>query len=186
MKLTELPIKGAFLVEIEPHHDERGFFSRTWCSEEFSRMGLSPLMVQSSISYNKKRGTIRGMHMQLPPSKESKLVRCARGSIIDTIIDLRPDSTTFLRHHQVELHATLGNAIYIPTMIAHGFQTLTDDTEVFYQMSDFFAPNLSVGWRWSDQTFNIQWPIVNEVTIGQRDADYDDFCVKAYKQLLTR
>jgi dTDP-4-dehydrorhamnose 3,5-epimerase len=149
-------------------------------------MGLSPAMVQANISYNRKRGTVRGMHMQLPPSQESKLVRCTRGSAIDVIVDLRQDSATFLQHCSIELHAELGNAIYIPPMLAHGFQTLVDDTEVFYQMTDFFAPELGVGWRWDDPAFAIRWPITSDITIGQRDATYDDFSVAQLRTLLSK
>ena len=159
MKFRETPLSGAFVVDIEPHLDERGFFARTWCSQEFAAQGLEHALVQVSISRNARRGTVRGMHLQLPPSRESKLVRCTRGSIYDVIIDLRPESPTYLRHFALELQAQASNALYIPPLVAHGFQTLADDTEVLYQMTDTHAPELVYGVRWNDPAFAIGWPL---------------------------
>lgn len=184
MRFSELPIPGAFLVELTRSADARGSFARTWDSAEFARHGLSPLLVQASVSHNLRRGTVRGMHMQLPPSREAKLVRCTRGSILDVILDMRPDSPRFLQHHAVELHATQGNALYLPATVAHGFQTLVDDTEVFYQMTDVFAPHLATGWRWDDPAFGIRWPQTTDIVLGERDATYPDFSIDAYRALL--
>jgi len=180
MKFRETPLAGAYHVEIEPNSDERGFFARTWCANEFAEQGLSPAVAQTSISRNERKGTVRGMHMQLPPSQESKLVRCIRGAIHDVIIDMRPDSASYLCHYGVDLSARLHNALYVPPLMAHGFQTLEDETEVLYQMSDFYAPDLGVGWRWNDAAFGIRWPITESVTIAPRDAAYADFDAEAY------
>ena len=182
MRFRETPLPGAFVVEIEPHADPRGFFARTWCSQEFAVHGLATQLVQASMSRNTRRGTVRGMHVQLPPSQEAKLVRCSRGAIYDVIIDLRTDSPTFLRHFGVELSAASGNALYIPAQFLHGFQTLADESEVFYQMTDYFAPELVFGVRWNDPAFDIRWPSPDSVTILPRDAEYPDFSVEAYRQ----
>lgn len=159
MKLTETAIQGAFVVEIEPHTDERGFFARSFCQHEFAERGLSPVVAQCNVSYNAKAGTLRGMHYQLPPSAEAKLVRCTAGAIYDAIVDVRPDSPSYLAWLGVELRADARNALYVPEGCAHGFQTLVDDTEVFYQMSEFFAPELARGFRFDDPRFGIAWPL---------------------------
>ena len=168
------PIRGAFLVEIEHRDDPRGFFARLWCREEFSAQGIPIDMVQASVSHNAVAGTVRGMHFQLPPSREGKLVRCERGRIHDVIIDLRPDAPTFTRHHAVTLDADSRNALYVPPGVAHGFQTLRDDCDVYYMMSDYYSPALQAGVRWNDAAFGIAWPIA-KVTIHPRDAAYPDF-----------
>lgn len=186
MKFKQLPIGGAFLVEPEPHLDVRGAFFRSWCAEEFAQAGLSASFVQASVSTNTLQGTLRGMHMQLPPSSEAKLVRCTRGAAFDVMLDMRPESPTFLQHCSVELHAELGNAVYIPARVAHGFQTLTDATDVYYQMTDSFSPGLSVGWRWNDPTFAIAWPDATARVIGERDAACADFDANVYFSLLTK
>ena len=186
MKFRETPLSGAFVVDIEPHIDERGFFARTWCSQEFAAQGLEHGLVQASISRNARRGTVRGMHLQLPPSRESKLVRCTRGSIYDVIIDLRPESPTYLRHFALELQAQASNALYIPPLVAHGFQTLADDTEVLYQMTDTHAPELVYGVRWNDPAFAIGWPVQEPITIIGRDRDYADFDPGAYAARVQR
>ena len=175
MRFTAAPLSGAFVVDIEPHADMRGFFARTWCQREFREHGLETELVQMSISRNEKRGTVRGMHLQLPPSRESKLVRAERGSIYDVIIDLRPESPTYLQHFGVELSSQRHNALYIPPGFAHGFQTLEDQSEVLYQMSDFHAPELGFGFRWDDPAFDIRWPSSHGITIVPRDAGYPDF-----------
>src|SRR3569832_635884 len=148
MRFTAAPLPGAFVVEIEPHADMRGFFARTWCQREFREQGLEAELVQMSLSRNEKRGTVRGMHLQLPPSRESKLVRAQRGSIYDVIVDLRPQSPTNLQHIGVELSSRRHNALYFPPGFAHGFQTLVDKSEEHFQMSDFHAPELAFGCRW--------------------------------------
>lgn len=184
MIFQSLDIEGVYLVEMERHIDARGFFARTWCSREFGATGLNPSLVQASSSFNKARGTVRGMHMQLPPSREAKLVRCTRGVIFDVVVDMRPDSRTYLKHCCVELRAESGTALYIPVMIAHGFQTLADDTEVLYQMTDFFAPELAIGFRWNDPAFGIEWPISQDIVISERDANCKDFDPDAYARCL--
>src|ERR1044071_9252916 len=158
MIFTETTLKGAFIIDIEPREDERGFFARSWCEDEFKSHGLNPRLAQCNISFNKKRGTLRGMHYQVAPYAETKLVRCTMGAIYDVIIDLRPQSPTFLRHIGVELTAENHRMLYIPEGFAHGFQTLADNTEITYQMSEFYAPNYAGGVRWSDPAFGIQWP----------------------------
>lgn len=171
---TGLP--GAYVVDIEPRVDERGFFARTWCQEEFAAHGLSPRLVQCNISHNRVEGTLRGMHYQVAPAAEAKLVRCTRGAIHDVIVDLRPDSPTFLRHVGVTLTAATHTMLYVPEGFAHGFLTLTDDTEVFYQMSEFYAPECARGARWNDPQFGIAWPGPVRC-ISPRDATYPDFAL---------
>jgi dTDP-4-dehydrorhamnose 3,5-epimerase len=166
---------GAVVVEIEPREDSRGVFARTWCEREFAAHGLPAHFVQASISVNRHRGTVRGMHLQLPPSREGKLVRCTRGGILDVIIDLRPDSPTFMQHYGIELSASAHSALYVPPLMAHGFQTLADDSEVLYQMTDFYDAGLGFGVRWNDPVFGIHWPQMQDVVILARDADYPDF-----------
>src|SRR5882672_1158554 len=182
MRFRETPLPGAFVVEVEPHADARGFFARTWCAREFAAHGLEANLVQASMSRNARRGTVRGMHVQLPPSQEAKLVRCTRGAIHDVIIDLRPDSPTFLSPFGIELSAASSNALFIPPQFLHGFQTLADDSEVLYQMTDFFAPDLVFGVRWDDPAFGIHWPSTEGITILPRDAEYPDFNVEAYRK----
>jgi len=186
MKFRGTPLAGAYDVEIERNTDARGYFARTWCAREFSDQGLLAAVAQTSISRNERKGTVRGMHMQLPPSREAKLVRCIRGAIHDVIIDMRPDSPSYLHHYGVGLSARLHNALYIPPLMAHGFQTLEDETEVFYQMSDFYMPDLGIGWRWDDPAFGIHWPLSVPPTIAPRDAAYADFDAGAYGECLRR
>jgi len=171
---TELALPGAYLIELEPYVDERGFFARVWCHRELEEHGLDTRVSQSSISYNRRRGTLRGMHFQVAPHAETKLVRCTRGSIHDVIIDLRPDSPTYLRHLAVELTAENRGTLYIPEGFAHGFQTLEDDTEVLYQMTTPYSPAHARGVRWNDPTFGIEWPIADPIII-ERDDSYPDF-----------
>jgi dTDP-4-dehydrorhamnose 3,5-epimerase len=169
---TALP--GAFVVELERKEDERGYFARTWCQREFESMGLNPGLVQCSVSYNLRRRTLRGMHWQAAPHGEVKLVRCTRGAIWDAILDLRPDSPTYTRHLGVELTAESGRALYIPEGLAHGFVTLADGSEVFYQMSQFHEPTAARGVRWNDPAFAIDWPVTDPI-LHPRDAGYPDF-----------
>ena len=169
-------LSGAYIVDLERREDERGFFARTWCRREFAEMGLNPNLAQCSISSNRQRGTLRGMHWQAAPHAEAKLVRCTRGSIWDAIIDLRSNSPTYMKHFAVELTAASGRALYIPEGMAHGFQTLEDDCEVSYQMSQFFEPAAGRGIRWDDPAFAISWPVGNPI-LHPRDAGYPDFCV---------
>ena len=167
-------IAGAWIVEPELHVDERGFFARTWCAEEFRARGLSDALAQASISHNRRRGTLRGLHYQVTPHEEVKLVRCTRGAIVDIVLDLRPASPTFARHIAVRLDADSRLAVYVPEGCAHGFQTLVDDTEVFYQMSTAHVPAAARGVRWDDPAFAIQWPVPDPILLD-RDRTYPDF-----------
>jgi len=169
MIFAETKLKDAFVIDIEPLEDERGFFARTWCKDELEKHGLNPRIVQCSISFNKKRGTLRGMHYQAHPFEEAKFVRCTAGAIYDVIIDLRSNSATFHEWLSVELTAENRRALYIPEGFAHGFQTLVDDSEVFYQMSEFFHPEYARSLRWDDLAFEITWPIPNPI-LSERDS----------------
>jgi dTDP-4-dehydrorhamnose 3,5-epimerase len=169
---TELP--EAKLVELERIEDERGFFARSFCARDFQAEGLDPCVAQCNVSYNRRRGTLRGMHFQRAPYAEAKLVRCTRGGIYDVIVDLRPDSPSFRRWLAVELTDENRRALYVPPGFAHGFQTLADDCEVFYQMSEFYVPDAATGVRWNDPAFAIAWPIANPI-LSPRDASYPDF-----------
>jgi dTDP-4-dehydrorhamnose 3,5-epimerase len=176
MIFIDTVLAGAFIVEPERLADERGFFARTWCKREFTARALNPDLVQCNISFNKKKGTLRGMHHQVAPNEEVKLVRCTAGAIYDVIIDLRPASATFKEWLAVELTAENRKMLYIPEGFSHGFMTLQDDTEVFYQMSRFYAPECANGVRWNDPLFGIKWP--NEVTvISDKDRNYPDFSI---------
>ncbi len=174
MIFVPTPLAGALVVEPERKADERGFFARTWCRHEFARHGLDVEVVQASISHNRRAGTLRGMHFAWPPSREGKLVRCERGSVHDVIIDLRPDSATFTQHVAVELNEDNCRALYIPPGFAHGFQTLTDGTEVLYMMTDFYRAELADGMRFDDPAFGIRWPRPVTVIV-ERDRSYLDF-----------
>jgi dTDP-4-dehydrorhamnose 3,5-epimerase len=176
MRLSQTPLPGAWVLELEPLGDERGWFARTFDADEFAAHGLDAAVVQCNASFNAGRGTLRGMHYQAEPHGESKLVRCVRGAIFDVAVDLRADSPTHLRWHGVELSAENRRALYIPAGLAHGFQTLTDDTEVLYQMGHRHVPDAARGVRWNDPAFGIEWPPCDgERTISERDASYPDF-----------
>lgn len=173
MKISELCIGGSYLIEPTLLSDERGFFARAWCQEEFAASGIDAKFVQANLSYTRVRGSVRGMHYQRPPSTEGKLVRCIRGSVMDVIADIRPGSESFLNHTAVELNEGNRRALFIPAGVAHGFQSLVDDVELFYEMTDFYQPQLADGFRWDDGLFGIQWPL--EVTVmNDRDANYPD------------
>jgi dTDP-4-dehydrorhamnose 3,5-epimerase len=177
MVFNETKLKGAYLIETEPQEDERGFFARTFCREEFAKHGLNPNVAQCNLSYNHKKGTLRGMHYQVAPWEEAKLVSCVSGAIYDVIVDLRADSTTHCQWLAVELGARgRRRMLYIPEGFAHGFQTLEDDTEVFYQMSQFYVPESARGMRWNDPAFAIQWPDGPRI-LSARDMNYPDFHV---------
>lgn len=171
MRFVPTPIAGAFVVEPELMEDERGFFARTFCREEFLAHGLNPDLVQCSISFNRRRGTVRGMHYQAKPHEETKVVRCAQGAIYDVLADIRRDSPSFGQWCSVTLTAENHHAVYIPQGVAHGFQTLRDDTEVFYQMSEFYQPMFSTGFCWNDPMFDIVWPEPISL-ISNRDMSY--------------
>lgn len=174
MLFRETHLGGAYVIEPERLADERGFFARTFCEQEFEARGLNPRIVQCNVSFNKLKGTLRGMHYQAAPHEETKLVRCTQGAIYDVIIDLRPASPTFKQWVAVELSRANGLMLFIPEGFAHGFQTLADDTEVFYQMSEFYYPESSRGVRWNDPAFGIRWPAA-ERAISSRDAAFADF-----------
>jgi dTDP-4-dehydrorhamnose 3,5-epimerase len=169
---TEL--SGSYILEIEPVQDERGFFSRLWCRKQFQDFGLHSHFEQQSLSFNRKRGTLRGMHFQLAPHEEIKLIRCSRGAIWDVILDLRPGSSTFRRWLATELTADNYKMVYVPAGFAHGFQALTDDAEVLYQISEPYHPELARGVRWDDPAFRIEWPLPNPI-ISLRDREFPDF-----------
>ena len=174
MIFTETPLRGAYLIEPEKIRDERGFFARSWCQREFADRGLNPRLSQCNISFNHHQGTLRGIHYQVAPYAEAKLIRCTHGAVYDVIIDLRPDSPTFMRHYAVTLCAQDHTMLYVPEGFALGFETLAHDTEVFYQMSGFYTPAAGRGIRWNDPAFGIQWPEPPRI-IAQRDQDYPDF-----------
>ncbi len=168
------PLNDAFVIEPERIEDDRGFFARSFCAREFETHGLNPRMVQCNISYNVAKGTLRGMHYQIAPFAEAKLVRCTSGSIFDVIIDLRSLSPTYLKHHSVHLSAENRLMLYIPEGFAHGFITLEENTEIFYQMSQYFTPNSARGIRWNDPLLEIPWPLEPKV-ISKRDQTYPDY-----------
>lgn len=173
MKLVRLGIPGAFLLALEPHADERGFFARTFCARELADAGLDGRIAQTSLSWNPRRGTLRGLHYQAAPHGEAKIVRCVRGRIYDLIVDLREDSHIFRQHLAIELDAEERTAIYVPPGVAHGFLTLTDDCEVHYSMSEPYEPAAARGVRWDDPAFGIVLPEAVRV-ISERDAGYAD------------
>jgi dTDP-4-dehydrorhamnose 3,5-epimerase len=170
---TETPVAGAFVIDLEPREDERGSFARTFDAEEFRAHALEHRVVQSSVSVNVRAGTLRGLHYQTAPHGETKLVRCARGAIFDVIVDLREASPAYLRWFSVELSPESGRMLYVPEQVAHGFQTLVDDTEVHYQMGREYVPSHSTGVRWDDPLLGVDWPEA-ERTISPRDASYPD------------
>jgi dTDP-4-dehydrorhamnose 3,5-epimerase len=175
MIFTETPLKGAFVIDLEPHHDDRGFFARTFCEREFSQHGIIMKCVQTSVSFNIRAGTIRGMHFQAPPMEEAKLVRCLSGGIHDVVVDLRPESPTYKCHFEVTLTAENRRALFVPESFAHGFQTLLDNTEVLYQMNKFFTPGYSHGFRYNDPAFaGIKWPIPVSV-VSKQDLEWKHF-----------
>jgi dTDP-4-dehydrorhamnose 3,5-epimerase len=176
MRFIETPLPGAWVIELEKLADERGWFARTFDTEEFMAHGLDLTVAQCNASFNARRGTLRGMHYQADPHGESKLVRCVRGAIFDVAVDVRPDSATCRRWHGVELSAENALAFYIPAWLAHGFQTLTDDCEVLYQMGHAYVPEAARGVRWDDPAFAIEWPAIDgERIIAEKDRAYPDF-----------
>jgi dTDP-4-dehydrorhamnose 3,5-epimerase len=168
------PIPGAFVIGQERREDERGFFARVWCEREFAGAGIEAAMVQSSLSHNRLAGTLRGMHFSRAPAHEGKLVRCTRGRIFDVILDLRTGSSSYLRHFSVELDEARGLALYVPPGVAHGFQTLEDDSDVLYMMTEAYRPDLADGVRYDDHAFGIRWPQPVSL-IAERDRQYPDY-----------
>jgi dTDP-4-dehydrorhamnose 3,5-epimerase len=174
MTFHETRLRGVFEIRLELKPDERGFFARSWCRQEFENLGLNPSVVQCNVSFNTRKGTLRGMHYQAAPHGEAKLVRCTNGAIYDVAVDLRPESPTFKDWIGVTLTAAGRNMLYMPEGFGHGFLTLEDETEVFYQMSEFYNPGAVRGARWDDPAFRIVWPARPEV-ISERDRTYPDF-----------
>jgi dTDP-4-dehydrorhamnose 3,5-epimerase len=175
MRFEATRIPGVTLVHVEPLRDERGFFARTWCREAFEAQGLSGALDQVSISWNERRGTLRGMHYQAAPHAEAKLVRVTRGAIHDVALDLRPASDTYKQWVGIELSAESRTALYIPPGVAHGFQTLTDDVEILYQIAPVYVPEAARGVRYDDPAFGIAWPQADPRIVSERDAAYPDF-----------
>jgi dTDP-4-dehydrorhamnose 3,5-epimerase len=184
MIFSETAIEGAYVVEPQRNTDSRGYFVRHWCQREFAQAGLDVQLVQASGSYSLHRHTVRGMHLQVPPALEAKLIRCTAGAIYDVIVDLRPDSRTFLQHVAVELTAENGRALFVPPVCLHGFQTLAERTEVSYMMTGFFDPQRGCGFRWNDPAFGIRWPEPRTIHILPRDAQYEDFSAAAWTRSL--
>lgn len=169
MKFTQTELRGAYMIDIDPRFDERGFFARAWCQKEFEDNHLITSFVQSNIAGSKKKGTLRGMHYQLAPHGEVKLIRCLRGSIFDVMIDLRPNSDTYMHWFGIELTEQSHRMVYVPESFAHGYLTLCDDTEVFYQVSAFYSPGAECGIRWDDPVLGITWPITDGLIISEKD-----------------
>jgi dTDP-4-dehydrorhamnose 3,5-epimerase len=170
----ETDLAGAWVLEPERFADDRGFFARTFCRDDFQARGLDPVVTQCSVSYNHHKGTLRGLHFQVAPREEAKLVRCTRGALFDAIVDLRPGSPTYGKHFTVVLSAEAGNQLFIPKGMAHGFQTLEDSTEAFYQISEVYAPDLARGYRYDDPAFGILWPLPVSV-IADKDLNLPRF-----------
>ena len=182
MRFVATALEGAYVMEQERHVDDRGWFARTWCEEEFAAHGLDSRPVQCSVSFNQRRGTVRGLHYQAPPFAEAKVVRCARGVVFDVAVDLRPGSPSFARWIGVELTPENGRMLYVPKGFAHGFMTLADATEVAYQMSARYSPQHARGVRWDDRLVRVQWPAPIEV-ISARDRDYPDVTSSQLEEL---
>ena len=179
MRFMPTSVDGAYVVELEPVGDERGLFARIWCEQEFADAGLTAHLSQCSISRNTHAATLRGMHYQLHPNEEAKLVRCTRGAIYDVVLDLRPESATYLAWHAAELSPENGAALFVPEGCAHGFQTLTDDSEVLYLISHPYAPKSATGVRWDDPAFGIEWPSAESRTMSEKDRAWPDYDVRA-------
>ena len=175
MRFTQLEIAGAWLIDIEPHEDERGFFARTYCVREFAEHGLVGTIAQCSTSFNARRGTLRGLHYQVAPNEEAKVVRCTSGAIFDVVVDLRASSTTYGKWRSAELSANNRRMLYIPPGVAHGFQTTEDETEVYYQISTEYVAEASRGIRWDDPVLAIDWPLLRGPIISERDRSYPPF-----------
>lgn len=174
MKFESTRLAGAYVIEVERIEDDRGFFARAWCQREVAEQGLNPRVAQCNVSFNRERGTLRGMHYQVEPYREVKVVRCIRGAIWDAIVDLRPDSPTFKRWIGVELTAENRRALYVPEGFAHGYQTLAADSEVFYQVSEFYQPGSEAGLRWNDPAIGIEWPL-EPTAMSAKDRAHPDF-----------
>jgi dTDP-4-dehydrorhamnose 3,5-epimerase len=178
MIFTETKLKGAFIIDLQPHADERGFFARAFCQNEFEAHGLKPVIAQANIGFNRYKGTLRGMHFQFPPAAETKLVRASRGAVLDIIVDLRPESPTFLQHIEVELSADNHRGIYIPERFAHGYQALEDNTETTYQVGEFYTPGSEGGLRFDDPSLGLTWPLPVSV-MSEKDKQWKSLSEQA-------
>lgn len=167
MIFTETRLRGAWIIDLERREDERGFFARAFCQHEFEKHGLKPIIAQSNLAFNKVKGTLRGMHFQFPPAPETKLVRCTRGAILDIIVDLRPESPTYLQHISVELNEDNHRGLYVPERFAHGYQCLADRTETSYQVGEFYTPGVEGGLRYDDPGLGLAWPLPVSVISGK-------------------
>ena len=175
MRFSETPLSGAYLIEPEPLGDDRGFFARMWCRQEFVEHGLDATLAQCNLSFNERAGTLRGMHFQHQPHPEVKLVRCTQGAVWDAIVDLRPDSPTYCRWHAEVLTDQNRAMLYVPAGFAHGYLTLTDSAEVFYQVTEYYYQNLEGGVRWDDPTFGIEWPENGPFILSPKDRAWPDY-----------
>jgi dTDP-4-dehydrorhamnose 3,5-epimerase len=171
MKFIETKLKGAFIIALEPREDERGFFARGFCQKEFAAHGLKPVVAQSNIAFNRRKGTVRGMHFQYPPAAETKLVRCTRGAIVDIIVDLRPESPTYLQHIAVTLNEENMLALYVPERFAHGYQVMQDNTDTSYQVGEFYTPEAEGGLMHNDPHLCLEWPLPVSV-ISEKDRTF--------------
>jgi dTDP-4-dehydrorhamnose 3,5-epimerase len=179
MIFTEAKVKGAYIIDIDAHADQRGFFARAWCEKEFAALGLAARIAQMNVSFNTQKGTLRGMHYQDAPAREAKVVSCTRGALYDVVLDLRPESCTYLKWDAAELTADSRRMLYVPEGCAHGFQTLMDNTEVLYLMSEFHSPRKAHGVRYDDSTFGIEWPLA-VMSISDKDRTWPDYCNSAW------
>jgi dTDP-4-dehydrorhamnose 3,5-epimerase len=169
---TETALAGAYVIDLERREDSRGYFARAFCQDEFAAHGLQPVIAQANVAFNRSAGTLRGMHFQFPPKAETKLVRCTRGAIVDIIVDLRPESATYLRNTSVELDEENGRALYVPGRFAHGYQTLVDETETSYQVGEFYAPETEGGLAYDDPRLGLAWPLP-VAAISEKDAQWE-------------
>lgn len=174
MLFKETELQGAFIIDLQPHADDRGFFARGFCQEEFATHGLKPVVAQANFTFNTKSGTLRGMHFQCPPAAETKLVRCMRGGILDIIVDLRPESPTYLKHVSVELTEDNLRALYVPERFAHGYQTLADNTVTSYQVGEFYTPNAEGGLLYDDPALGLKWPLPISA-ISEKDCAFQPY-----------
>lgn len=171
MIFTETPLAGALIIELERREDPRGYFARTFCQREFAEHGLGTPVAQANVAFNRKKGTVRGMHFQFPPYAETKLVRATRGAVVDVIVDLRPESPTFLQHVSVELSADNGRALYVPERFGHGYQTLVDDSETSYLVGEFYTPGTEGGLRYDDPRLGLSWPLT-VTAVSEKDRNW--------------
>jgi dTDP-4-dehydrorhamnose 3,5-epimerase len=170
-------LKGVFIIELEKHKDDRGYFARTWCENEFKANGLNSKLAQANTALSVQKGTLRGMHYQIAPYEETKIIRCIRGSVFDVVIDIRPDSITYCQWLGIELSSENHTMLYVPEGFAHGYKTLRNNSEVFYLVSQFYTPDAERGIRWDDPAFSIKWPETSDLIISEKDKNWPDYFV---------